>query len=70
MDHSGEFEQIAERLSGGDLVASFKTRRMAREGGNSDIWLTASALTDDKGRLAEIAITERDLAWLAGAQGA
>lgn len=30
-----------------------------------DIWLTATVLTDDVGRPAQIATTERNLAWLA-----
>jgi len=37
---------------------------MTKDGGILDIWLTASTLTDEKGQMVEIAITERDLAWL------
>jgi hypothetical protein len=42
-----------------------KYRRKTKDGTILETWLTASALTDENGRLAEIAITERDLAWLA-----
>ena len=64
-DRRRDFEEIVDKLAKGEVVKSFKTRRKTKGGGLLDTWLTASALTDEDGRLIEIAITERDLAWLA-----
>jgi two-component system CheB/CheR fusion protein len=64
-DRRQDFGKIVDKLAKGEAVKSFKTRRKTKAGSILDIWLTASALTDEYGRLAEVAITERDLAWLA-----
>jgi two-component system, chemotaxis family, CheB/CheR fusion protein len=64
-DRRQDFGEIVDKLAKGEAVKSFKTRRKTKAGSILDIWLTASALTDEYGRLAEVAITERDLAWLA-----
>ena len=42
---------------------------MTKDGKILNIWLTASALTDENGQMVEMAITERDLDWLAGKAG-
>ena len=64
-DHSNEIEHIATRLAKGDTNISFKSRRMTKDGKILDIWLTATALNDETGKPVEMALTERDLAWLA-----
>ena len=65
MDRKNEFGEILHKLMEATTLKSFKTRRMTKEGNILNTWLTASVLSDDNGRLVEIAITERDLAWLA-----
>ncbi len=64
-DRCADLEEIIHKLAKGEAVKSFKSQRKTKDGSMVDIWLTASALTDENGRLAEIAITERNLAWLA-----
>ncbi len=64
-DRCEDLGKIIDALVKGEAVKSFKTRRKTKDGTVLDTWLTASALTDENGRLTEIAITERDLAWLA-----
>jgi two-component system CheB/CheR fusion protein len=63
-DRKKEFGEIVHKLSESKTVRSYKTQRMTKDGRILNIWLTASVLTDNEGRLAEMAITERDLAWL------
>ena len=65
MDRKNEFGEILHKLMEATTLKSFKTRRMTKEGNILNTWLTASVLSDDNGRFVEIAITERDLAWLA-----
>ncbi len=67
-DHENKFQNIIHKLTKSKTIKSFKTRRMTKDGGILDIWLTASALTDENGQMVEIAITERDLAWLVGTE--
>lgn len=64
-DRKKEFGEIVHELVQSKTLKSFKTRRITKEGKILDTWLTASALTDTNGRFVEMAITERDLAWLA-----
>ncbi len=63
-DRRDEIREIAARLAKGEIIKTFRTRRTTKDGKILDIWLTASALTDENGQSVEIAITERDLAWL------
>ena len=63
-DREKELEEIVDKLRKNKTIKSFKTQRITKDGNILDIWLTASALTDENGRVVEIAITERDLAWL------
>jgi len=65
-DHENEFGKIVHKMVKNKIIKSFKTRRMTKDGKLLNIWLTASPLTDEKGEQAEMAITERDLAWLIG----
>jgi two-component system, chemotaxis family, CheB/CheR fusion protein len=65
-DRSNELRKIVDKLVKDETITSFKTRRMTKDGKILDIWLTASALTDEDGQPVEIATTERDLSRLAG----
>ncbi len=67
-DRTEEFGNIVDKLMNGETINAFKTRRMTKDGKILNIWLTASALTDENGQVVEIAITERDLAWLVETQ--
>ena len=55
---------IADRLRKGETIKSFKSQRKTRSGKLLNIWLTATVLNDETGQPVEMAITERDLAWL------
>jgi two-component system, chemotaxis family, CheB/CheR fusion protein len=46
------------------IIKSHKSRRKTQVGDILDVWLTATALADESGQPVEMAITERDLAWL------
>jgi len=55
---------LVDRLKKGEIVKTFQSRRIRKDGKLLDIWLTATVLTDESGQPIEIATTERDLAWL------
>lgn len=59
-----EINEIAGRLRKGDTIKSFKSQRRTKDGKLLDIWMTATVLSDDTGHPIEIAVTERDMAWL------
>ncbi len=63
-DRPDEIEEIAARLRSGETIKSFKSRRRTKDGNWLDIWMTATVLSDETGHPMEIALTERDLAWL------
>lgn len=63
--NKNEIKALADKIRKGETVKSFKTRRMAKDGKILDIWLTATVLTDEIGNPTEIAVTDRDMAWLA-----
>jgi len=63
-----ELGKIIDILMKSEKIKSFKTRRMTKDGKILNIWLTASALTEKNGQIVEIAITERDMAWLVETQ--
>ena len=63
-----DFEDIMDKLRKSGAIKSYRTRRLTKDGKILNIWLTASGLTDENGQLVEIAITERDLDWLAETQ--
>ena len=67
-DRENDFQDIIHNLTKNKTIKSFKTRRMTKDGSLLKIWLTASALSDENGEMIEIAITERDLAWLVGTE--
>ena len=63
-NRAGEIKEIAARLRKGEIIKSFKSRRRTKVGKLLDIWMTATVLYDDAGHPVEMALTERDLAWL------
>lgn len=60
-DRSDEFKTVIERISKGERVESFETKRMTADGRILDIWLTVTALFNEKGTLYALATTERDI---------
>ena len=64
-DRYDEVQEISGKLKKGEAVKSFMSRRITKDGKILDIWLTATALNDDTGKPVEMALTERDMAWLA-----
>ena len=63
-----DFGKIVDKLRKSGTIKSYRARRMTKDGKTLNIWLTASALMDENGQMVEMAITERDLDWLAGTQ--
>jgi len=59
-DKAGEAAAAVKRLQSGELVASFQTQRITKERKILDVWLTMTALSDESGKPAAIATTERD----------
>jgi len=59
-----EIKETIDKVVKDNTIKSFKIRQMTKDGKILDIWLTATLLTDENGQPVEIAITERDLAWL------
>ncbi len=50
-----------ERLARGEVVESFETQRLTKDGRVLDVWLTITTLKDEAGRPVAIATTERDV---------
>jgi len=55
-----ELEEFTKKLKNGEIVNSFGTQRLCKNGKIIDVWLTVTALKDDSGKLVEIATTERN----------
>lgn len=60
-DESEEALGYVEKLAKGEIVASFETQRIAKDGEVLDVWLTVTALVDDAGQPYAVATTERDI---------
>jgi two-component system CheB/CheR fusion protein len=60
-DERAKFLALTERLSRGEEIKSFETRRIPKEGRQIDVWLNLSLLRDERGRPWAIATTERDV---------
>jgi two-component system CheB/CheR fusion protein len=61
-DKMAENMDLIRRLSAGEIVFSFETKRQTKDGRILDIWLTATAVRDETGMDVEaIATTERDI---------
>ncbi len=63
-DRRDEIKEIAAMLRKGETIKSFKSKRQTRDGTLLNIWLTATILKDETGQPVEMAVTERDFAWL------
>ena len=50
-----------ERIASGEIVESFETQRVCKDGTILDIWLVLTCLKDDLGAVDSIATTERDI---------
>ena len=60
-----KIKSLIEKIKRGVSVKSYKGRRKTKDGKVLDVWVTVTALKDESGQATEVAITERDLAWLA-----
>ncbi|MBC5816624.1 MAG: PAS domain S-box protein [Candidatus Eremiobacteraeota bacterium] len=49
------------RIKNGEIVKSFELRRITKDGGTLDVWLTTTLLRDETGQPVSIATTERDI---------
>ena len=58
-------KSLIEKIKRGVSVKSYKGRRKTKDGKVLDVWVTVTALKDESRQTTEVAITERDLAWLA-----
>ena len=52
---------MIRKIKEGEIVKSFELQRVAKDGRILDIWLTATLLSDEKGKPVAIATTERDI---------
>ena len=62
----GEAEKelaMLKKIALGNTIEPHKTRRLAKDGSVIDVWLTASALVDEAGRVYAISTTERKIGW-------
>lgn len=55
---AGALEQL-QQLSRAEVLAPFQTRRLTRSGDTVEVWITASALVNEAGKVYAIATTER-----------
>lgn len=56
-----EQKDFTHRLMTGEMVTSFETQRVTKDGRILDVWLTITKLMDDTGKPIGIASTERDI---------
>jgi PAS domain S-box-containing protein len=56
-----EQADFTRRLVAGEIVTSFETQRLTKDGRVLDVWMTVTKLLDDEGRPVGIASTERDI---------
>jgi two-component system CheB/CheR fusion protein len=50
---------VVQRLAQADVVAPYRLVRLAKDGRNVEVWLTATALVNAAGQVYAIATTER-----------
>ena len=53
--------EYLERIASGEIVESFKTQRICKDGTILDVWLVLTCLKDNSGAIDSIATTERDI---------
>jgi len=56
-----EYAAFMQRIKSGDIVESFETQRISKDGKILDVWLTVTPLADSAGNLDLLATTERDI---------
>lgn len=56
-----EARAFLQRLKAGEVVESFESQRLTKDGKIIDVWLTVTRLSDDSGKTTLIATTERDI---------
>ncbi len=61
-EQRNDYLKMMTALRKGELVASFETQRISRDGSKKMIWLTATALINEQRQPYAIATTERELA--------
>ena len=52
---------LMRRLLAGERIASFETVRLTRDGRVLDVWLTATSILNEAGKVEALAFTERDV---------
>ncbi len=60
-DKKKEEIEYLQRIASGQIVESFETQRITKNGKVLDIWLVVTCLKDDSGLIDSIATTERDI---------
>ncbi|MFH1673966.1 MAG: PAS domain S-box protein [Pseudomonadota bacterium] len=60
-DKKKEAMKYLEWITSGEIVESFETQRITKDGKILDVWLVLTCLKDDSGIIDSIATTERDI---------
>lgn len=60
-DKKQETQDFLEKIKKGELIDSYETQRLTKEGRVLDIWLTVTPISDAEGRIKAVATTERDI---------
>jgi PAS domain S-box-containing protein len=60
-DKKNEYLQYLGKISSGDIIESFETQRISKNGRVFDVWLVITCLKDDSGNIHSVATTERDI---------
>ncbi|MCB0343296.1 MAG: PAS domain S-box protein [Pseudobdellovibrionaceae bacterium] len=53
--------ECLQKVIGGGVISSYETKRLTKDGRTLDVWLTITALTNEKGVVEFVATTERDI---------
>jgi two-component system CheB/CheR fusion protein len=56
-----EYRQVLEQVSRAERVESFEAPRLRKDGTTVDVWITATGLTDEHGKVTSIAKIDRDI---------
>jgi two-component system CheB/CheR fusion protein len=62
-----EVVRFTERVRNGEIVPSFETERLTRDGRRLRVWLTASTLMDETGKPARLTTTDHQIDGVGGA---
>lgn len=60
-DKADEAFEFIQDIAHGKKITSFETKRITADGRILDVWLTVTALVDEKGKPTAVATTERDI---------